>query len=80
MLRKQNDEESEPSGPPCSVCADVGAEYMAWGSRLCVPCFRAWNADPGVRKVSAMTHHEDTAAAYRKATADFLAARKRVAA
>jgi hypothetical protein len=66
---------------PCSVCDTTtgGDEYMAWGSAMCPACFRAWSADKGVRDASALNFMADTAAAYRAATAAFIAARRKAA-
>lgn len=34
--------------PPCARCKrtpDVGAEYVAWGHRLCAACFVVWTEE-----------------------------------
>lgn len=68
-----------PPAPPCAICGDR-SEAQAWGNLLCIACFSAWHRDPGVKAASALHYTADTATAYRKATAAFIARSKRVAA
>ncbi len=74
---------SEPAGNDCVVCRGAsGRAYWGavWEHPMCCGCVGEWHQDAGVKAASALHYTADTAGAYRKATAAFVAARRRMAA